>query len=74
MYLYHAVDCEGNTIDFYLIKTRNHKAAKRFFKKTLQSFHASKPRIIVIDKNPIHPVSITKLKNEKKVPLDTQIR
>ncbi|UOB98600.1 hypothetical protein BTI679_60000 (plasmid) [Bacillus wiedmannii] len=28
MYVYRAVDSEGNTIDFYLSKTRNHKAAK----------------------------------------------
>lgn len=30
MYLYRAVDSEGNTIAFYLNKTRDHKAAKRF--------------------------------------------
>ncbi|WP_144520498.1 DDE-type integrase/transposase/recombinase, partial [Bacillus thuringiensis] len=73
MYLYHAVDSEGNTIDFYLSKTRNHPAAKRFFKKALQSVHASKPRTITIDKNPAYPVAIIKLKNENKVPLGTQI-
>ncbi len=33
MYLYRAVDSEGNTIDFYLSKNRNTKSAKRFFKK-----------------------------------------
>ncbi|OUM45787.1 IS6 family transposase [Bacillus pseudomycoides] len=44
MYLYRAVDSKGNTIDFYLSKTRDQKAAKRFFKKALQSFHVSKPR------------------------------
>ncbi|WP_423249608.1 IS6 family transposase [Bacillus cereus] len=74
MYLYRAVDSEGNTIDFYLSKIRNHKTAKRFFKKALQSFHISKPRTITIDKNPAYPVAITKLKKEKKVPLGTQIR
>ena len=73
MYLYRAVDSEGNTIDFYLSKMRNHKAAKRFFKKALQSFHASNPRTITIDKNPADPVAITTLKKEKKVPLGTQI-
>ncbi|AZV43202.1 transposase [Peribacillus asahii] len=31
MYLYRAVDSEGNTIDFYLSKARNKQAAKRFF-------------------------------------------
>lgn len=35
MYLYRAFDSEGNTIDFYLSKSRNHKVAKRFFKKAL---------------------------------------
>ncbi len=74
MYLYRAVDSEGNTIDFYLSKTRNHKTAKRFFKKALQSFHVLKPRTITIDKNPAYPVAITKLKSQKKVPLGTQIR
>jgi transposase-like protein len=46
MYVYRVVDSEGNTIDFYLSKTRNHKAAKRLdlipvkwtdSKKTMQS-------------------------------------
>lgn len=43
MYLYRAVDSEGNTIDFYLSKTRDHKAAKCFFKKVLRSLHVSNP-------------------------------
>lgn len=51
MYLYHVVDSEGNTIDFYLDKTRDHKPAKRFFKKALQSFHVSKPCVITVDKS-----------------------
>ena len=43
MYLYRAVDSEGNTIDFYLSQRRNTKAAKRFLKKALASCHATKP-------------------------------
>lgn len=35
MYLYRAVDSEGNTIDFYLRESRDKQAAKRFFKKAL---------------------------------------
>ncbi|PHA70488.1 hypothetical protein COE78_30510, partial [Bacillus pseudomycoides] len=27
------------------------KAAKRFFKKALQSFHISEPRVVTVDKN-----------------------
>ncbi|WP_348771252.1 IS6 family transposase [Priestia flexa] len=74
MYLYRAVDSEGNTIDFYLSKTRDHKAAKRFFKKALRSFRVSKPRVITVDKNPAYPMAIEELKKEKKMPVGIQIR
>ncbi|MGX1373371.1 transposase-like protein [Priestia megaterium] len=33
MYLYRAVDSEGNTIDFYLSESRDKRAAKRFLRK-----------------------------------------
>jgi len=74
MYLYRAVDSEGNTIDFYLSETRDTKAAKRFFKKALRSFHVSNPRVITVDKNPSYPMAIEELKNEKKMPVGIQIR
>ncbi|MBJ8056026.1 IS6 family transposase [Bacillus cereus] len=74
MYLYRAVDSKGNTIDFHLSKTRDHRAAKRFFKKALQSFHVSKPRVITVDKNPAYPIAIEELKTEKKMPVGIQIR
>ncbi|MFJ8356817.1 IS6 family transposase [Bacillus paramycoides] len=74
MYLYRAVDSKGNTIDFYLSKTRDQKAAKRFFKKALQSFHVSKPRVITVDKKPAYPIAIEELKKEKKMPVGIQIR
>lgn len=66
MYLYRAVDSKGNTIDFYLSKARNHKAAKRFLKKALRSLHVSKPRVITFDKNLTYPIAIKKLKKEKR--------
>ncbi|EJQ60058.1 hypothetical protein IG7_03238 [Bacillus cereus HuA2-4] len=62
MYLYRAVDSTGSTIDFCLSKTRDQKAAKRFFKKALRSFHVSKPRVITVDKNPAYPIAIEQLK------------
>ncbi|MGH1049394.1 MULTISPECIES: IS6 family transposase [Bacillus] len=74
MYLYRAVDSKGNTIDFHLSKTRDHRAAKRFFKKALWSFHASKPRVITVDKNPAYPIAFEELKKEKKMPVGIQIR
>ena len=74
MYLYRAVDSEGNTIDFCLSKTRDYKDAKRFFRKALRSLHVSKPRVITVDKNRAYPIAIEELKNEKEMPLGIQIR
>ena len=73
-YLYRAVDSEGNTIDFYLSKTRDKKAVQRFLKKALLSFHVSKPRVMTVDKNPTYPVAIQELKEEKRMPEGIQIR
>ncbi len=74
MYLYRAVDSKGNTIDFHLSKTRDHRAAKRFFKEALQPFHVSKPRVITVNENPAYPIAIEELKKEKKMPVGIQIR
>lgn len=74
MYLYRAVDSEGNTIDFYLSKNRNTQSAKCFFKKALASSHVSSPRVITVDKNPAYPVAIQELQEEKSMPSGTQIR
>ncbi len=52
MYLYRAVDSEGNTIDFDLSESRDKQAAKRFFKKALAASPVCKPRVITVDKNP----------------------
>ncbi len=43
MYLYRAVDSEGNTLEFLLSPTRDAQAAKRFFLKALPSTAASAP-------------------------------
>jgi transposase, IS6 family len=37
MYLYRAVNSEGNSLEFLLSATRDAEAAKRFFVKALQS-------------------------------------
>ena len=65
MYLYRAVDSKGNTIDFYLSKTRDKQTAKCFFKKALRSFHVSKPRVITVDKNSAYPIAVEELRKEK---------
>ena len=74
VYLYRAVDSKGNTIGFYLSKSRDHKAAKHFFKKALQSFHILILRTITVDKNPAYPLAMEELKKEKKMPVGIQIR
>ncbi len=64
MYLYRAVDSKGSTIDFYLSKTRDKQAAKRFFKKALRSIHVSRPRVMTVDKNTVYPIAIEELKKD----------
>jgi len=49
-YLYRAVDQNGSTIDFWLSRKSDKKAAKKFFRKALRSPHDSNPRVITTDK------------------------
>jgi transposase, IS6 family len=44
MYLYRAVDSDGNTLEFLLSPTRDAEAAKRFFVKALRATACSAPR------------------------------
>ena len=60
-YLYRAVDQNGSTIDFWLSKSRDKKAAKNFFRKALRSPHNSNPRVITTDK---YAATIKTIKNE----------
>jgi len=69
VYLYRAVDEHGHTIDFYLLQTRNSKAAKRFLGKALQGFkEEEKPSLIHSDKAPTYGKAIAALKREGKFP------
>jgi len=74
MYLYRAVDSEGNTLDFMLSKKRDKKAAKRFFKKVLKAEHNQDPRVINVDKNIAYPPAVEELKEEKNLPKKTLLR
>ena len=72
VYLYRALDKEGNTIDFYLSPTRNAKAAKRFLGKALNGLKAwEKPEVINTDKAPTYGLAISELKAERKCPQET---
>jgi IS6 family transposase len=46
VYLYRAVDSQGNTLEFLLSPSRDAEAAKRFFLKILAASHSTKPRVI----------------------------
>ena len=47
MYLYRAVDGQGNTVEFYLSRTPGIAAAKAFFRKALK--HHREPHSITLD-------------------------
>jgi transposase-like protein len=64
-YLYRAVDSAGQTIDFLLSKTRDAKAAERFFRKALRAKHTATPRVITVEKNAAYPPAFATLQEEQ---------
>jgi transposase, IS6 family len=74
MYLYRAVDSQGNTLEFLLSPTRDAQAAKRFFAKALAAPHTSTPRVITVDKNPSYPKAYKELKAEGILPAACDLR
>lgn len=74
MYLYRAVDSQGQTLDFLLNETRSKRAAKRFFRKVLAQPHVSHPRVITVDGNAAYPPAIAELKEEKLLNEQVQYR
>jgi transposase-like protein len=73
-YLYRAVDCEGNTLDFMLSAKRDARAAARFFRKTLKSTHNQQPRVINVDKNAAYPPAIDTLTENQTLTETTELR
>ena len=74
MYLYRAVDSDGNTLDFLLNETRSTRAAKRFFRKVLGNSHVTKPRVINVNKNPAYIGAVDELKEEEELPPECERR
>ncbi|GHO60409.1 hypothetical protein KSB_88840 [Ktedonobacter robiniae] len=81
MYLYRAVDSEGNTLEFFLSPTLIAEAASRFFLKALSSppgttAQAIKvvPRVINVDKNAAYPKAIAELKAAGVLPIQVELR
>ena len=64
VYLYHAVDAAGQTIDFLLSRRRDAVAARRFFRKALGQPHTVNPRTITVDRNAAYPIAARAMKKE----------
>jgi transposase-like protein len=74
MYLYRAVDSQGNTLEFLLSATRDAQAAKGFFAKTLAAPHTTTPRVINVDKNAAYPKAFNELQAERAIPEGCELR
>ena len=74
MYLYRAVDSQGDTLEFLLSPTRDAPAAKRFFSKALAASHTVSPRVITVDKNAAYPKAFQDLKAEGLLPKTEDLR
>jgi transposase-like protein len=71
-YLYHAVDKQGNTVDFLLSEQRDITAAKRFFKKAIES-HGT-PEKITLDGYAATHTAVNKLKESAILPINVCVR
>ncbi len=68
MYLYRAVDSQGNTLEFLLSPTRDAEAAKRFFLKALQSCTESTSQIGSVRENEVTSSASVALPASQSVP------
>jgi transposase-like protein len=71
-YLYHAVDEQGQTIDFLLSKNRDKAAAVRFFKKAIGNNEV--PEKITLDGSRASHKAVAELKAEGVLPAQTLVR
>lgn len=74
MYLYRAVDSDGNTVEFMLSPSRDAVSARRFFRKALRSKHTVAPRVTNVDKNPAYPKAVGKLRKQGILPPECKLR
>src|SRR5437764_3085576 len=68
MYLYRAVDSQGNTLEFLLSPTRDAEAAKRFFVKALHSTAGSASQARPVEEQVTQPAAPADLKNSTSAP------
>jgi IS6 family transposase len=68
MYLYRAVDPQGNTLEFLLSATRDAEAAKRFFVKALHSTVGSAPQTRPVERQMEEPTAAADPKTTASAP------
>lgn len=67
MYLFRAVDSQGQTVDFYLSETRDREAAKLFLKKALANTDNRPPHVFARDGLRSYAAAIRELQEEGQV-------
>jgi transposase-like protein len=73
VYLYRAVDREGNTVDFRLSSRRDVAAAKAFFRKAMKS-QGSSPGTITLDGYAASHRAVREMKADGELNADTKVR
>ena len=68
MYLYRAIDSQGNTLEFLLSATRDAEAAKRFFVKALHSSAGSAPQARPVQEQGTQSTALADLTTTKPAP------
>ncbi len=68
MYLYRAVDSDGNTLEFLLSPRRDAEAAKRFFVKALPSPACSAPGVRPVEEQVEEPMALADPTPTKSAP------
>jgi putative transposase len=66
-YLYHAVDRQGNTVDFLLRAHRDKAAASRYFEKAIDQ--NGEPETITVDKSDANLAALEALNAERLTPI-----
>jgi transposase, IS6 family len=74
VYLYRAVDSQGNTLEFFFSPSRDAKAARHFFLKMLAAPYSSEPRVINVDKHAAYPKAFAELKAEGQLQENCELR
>ena len=67
MYLFRAVDSQGQTVDFYLSETRDREAAKLFLRRAMANPDNPPPHVFARDGLRSYPAAIRELQIEGQV-------